>query len=156
MPRDRVSEIAAELAPVFDSLADVSVEAYRLRNEAQDLAGGRRQEAADRAGDIVAESGNRMAEVRATAATAHLDEAARRQAAALAQGRRLADQVGRRAAERLPVFVTLVVDAVSAYGIEGTSVDGDAAAGGARSGGGLHKDAEPQDDVVKHSQSGVR
>ncbi|MGH3462272.1 MAG: hypothetical protein ACRDP9_12430, partial [Kribbellaceae bacterium] len=61
VPADRVAELSAELAQVFDALADTEEEAARIRRDAAAEAERRQDRARQRARGLVAEAGREAA-----------------------------------------------------------------------------------------------
>lgn len=110
VPADRITELTAELAPVFALLDDVEAEAAQIRREATVRAERRREESAEAAARLLAEASAQAEAVRAEAFAAGRAEAEAASTAALAAAREDAEQTRRRAAHRMPGFVTRLVD----------------------------------------------
>jgi vacuolar-type H+-ATPase subunit H len=105
VPADRVTEMSAELAPVFVLLGQVEDEAERIRSQGREDAERQRRQARRQAQALVADAAARAETVRA-------DAAARARQGAEDEARRLAEdaedeaaRVYARASERMPRYV---------------------------------------------------
>lgn len=114
VPADRVSEMAAELEPVFALLSATQEEASRVRSVAEQEAEQRRVQAIARAGAIVAAAHRQAAAERADAALRVGRKVEEENVAALAQAEHAATAVRRHAAERMPVYLDRVMSATTA------------------------------------------
>jgi hypothetical protein len=114
VPVDRVAEASAELEPVIARLGEAQQEADRLRADAQVEAERRRQQAAEQGRALVA-AARRQAEAERADATLRAARHGEAQAAAMrTAAEHEADEVRRRSAARLPIFVDRVVADVRA------------------------------------------
>ncbi|HEY5013851.1 MAG TPA: hypothetical protein VIK61_14270 [Acidimicrobiia bacterium] len=118
VPADRVSELTAELTPVFEELRAVNQEAVDLVAEAHREAERRRLAAAGRAEELLADARQRAEVERAAAAAAAVEAAVDERAVLLDRARRDAEDLAGRAAERMPIFVDRVVAEVRATGAD--------------------------------------
>ncbi len=116
VPADRVSELTAELTPVFDVLRAVNQQAVDLVAEAHREAERRRLAAAGRAEGLLADARQRAEVGRAAAAAAAVEAAVGERAVFLDGARRDAEALAGRAAERMPILVDRVVAEVRATG----------------------------------------
>ncbi|MEU3077042.1 hypothetical protein [Streptomyces laurentii] len=102
VPDDRAGDPAAELGPVLSRLTGVQEQASEIRARAGDEAAALLREAARQAADIVADAQEQAGRVRTEAMASALAAARREEIALLAAGRSAAEQVRRRAGERIP------------------------------------------------------
>lgn len=114
VPADRVSEISAELEPVFALLAETQARAARLEADAATAATATRHAADEQARAIVAEARGRAAAERADVAARAQRAADEESARAEARADEQADDLRARAEGRLPAMVERVVAAVRA------------------------------------------
>jgi hypothetical protein len=109
VPVDRAADVAAELAPVFAELIDTERQCAAIRERAEQTAAATRSAAAEHARAIVAVAGGHVPAERAAAAARVRQSADGEFAAATAAAEREADELRRRAQERLPAAVERVV-----------------------------------------------
>jgi vacuolar-type H+-ATPase subunit H len=116
VPSNRIAELAAELAPVFDALRELNGQAADLIAEAGRAADRRRADAVAEAEELVTDARRRAEASRAAAASAAVEDAVEERDALLDGARRDAAEINRRAAERLPRLVDRVVAVVRTTG----------------------------------------
>ncbi|MER5390507.1 hypothetical protein [Saccharopolyspora sp. NPDC002686] len=109
VPADRVAELAAELAPVFELLADTEAEAERIRAAGRQEAELVRQRAREQADAIVADSGMRAAEARAAVVSEAYRQSAAESVRTAASADRAADELKALARERMPAMADRAV-----------------------------------------------
>ncbi|MGW5419404.1 hypothetical protein [Streptomyces sp. NPDC003943] len=110
VPADRTGEPTVELAPVLTRLTGVQDEASEIRAGAAEEAAAVVRRAARQAGDIVADARERTERVRTEAAASASAAARREEIVLLAAGRSAAEQVRRRAGERIPALADRVTE----------------------------------------------
>jgi len=102
VPVDRVAEVTAELAPIFDLLEETGRRAAQLVAEGERGAARARARASDEARRLAAEARADVVAQRAQAAAATLARSADARSAVLAEGRAEAERVDRVVPERMP------------------------------------------------------
>lgn len=112
VPADRARDLAAELQPVFASLAATEAECRSIVSLAERDSQRIRAEARTRANDLVAAARERVRSVRADAAAAVLARAEAEADAALRGAEREAQAVRAGAVQRMPSYVSRAVHAV--------------------------------------------
>lgn len=112
IPADRARDVAAELLPVFASLAATQAESASIVSQAERDSQRIRADARARADHLVADARERVRAVRADAAAAVLAQAAADADAALGSAEREAQAIRARAAQRMPAYVSRAVQAV--------------------------------------------
>jgi len=131
VPADRVAELDAELAPVFEALRDTVAAAAEIVAAAEGEAERRRTAASAEEAALRAAATRQAAAAEAEAAAGVARALDEERARVLADAHREADAVAGRARTRLPAVVARVVGAVDAVdqvgnvdGVEGVRVEG--------------------------------
>jgi hypothetical protein len=114
VPADRRESAAAELAPVFATLAEVDGECDRLRREAVEQAAQRQKAAVEQARVLVARAREGAAAERAAAAARIREDTAAELAQLAATTAAETEAARRRAAQRLPQLLSAVRERVRA------------------------------------------
>ncbi|MCQ4042727.1 hypothetical protein ACFOSC_10425 [Streptantibioticus rubrisoli] len=122
VPADRSAELAAELAPPLALLEEAETEARTIRESAAEEARRIRRDGDLRAARLVAEAQERAASLWQETAAQTRAAAEREAAELLASGDRAVTALRRRARERMPGLVDLVVAEVR-HGLEGSGPD---------------------------------
>ncbi|MGK4585292.1 hypothetical protein [Kitasatospora sp. HPMI-4] len=105
VPADRAAELAAELGPSLNQLTQAQNEAATIRADAADRAEQVRREAAEQAAELIAQARAGAPKVREEAGAAVRRSVEAEVARLLDAAERSAEQVRRRARERMPALV---------------------------------------------------
>jgi hypothetical protein len=114
VPVDRAADRAAELLPLFERLAETERQCALIRAQAQRDADAIRARHTEVARSVAVTASDDVEAERARAATQVRQQADSVAAAALIDAQQEASQLQRRAAQRMPAYVALIVSVVDA------------------------------------------